>query len=78
MRQDVADQHGDLRSDIASFRSDRHRMRKGLDGQAVASGPSIVDNRTPGIGYGIAIIDLELCVRSRVEQHLDLCAVDAH
>lgn len=92
MRTDVTDMRSvmttkdDLKREIAEVRSDMHSlradvasdllvMRKETSDQIAGLRRAVVEYHTSVIGHGILISELEARMR-RVEQHLDLPALD--
>lgn len=76
---DVREETADLRSEVRSLRadvaSDLLVMRKETSDQIAGLRRAVVEYHTSVIGHGIIISELEARVR-RVEQHLDLPALD--
>ncbi len=86
MRAEIGDMRDDLKGDIADVRSDMHSlradvasdlmvMRKETSDQIAGLRRTVVEYHTSVIGHGILISELEARMR-RVEQHLDLPALD--
>jgi len=86
MRAEIGDMRDDLKGDIADVRSDMHSlradvasdlmvMRKETSDQIAGLRRAVVEYHTSVIGHGILISELEARMR-RVEQHLDLPALD--
>ena len=85
MRAEIGDMRSDLKEDISDVRSEMHSlradvasdllvMRKETSDQIAGLRRAVVEYHTSGIGHGITS-ELEARVR-RVEQHLDLPALD--
>ncbi len=78
---DLRSEMGSLRADVASdfieVRREIVGIRKELGEQVVGLRRAVIEYHTSVIGHGILISELEARLR-RVEQHLDLPALDAH
>lgn len=74
-KRDIADVRSELKSLAADFASDMLVMRKETSDQAAGLRRTVMEYHTSVIGHGIIISELEARVR-RVEQHLDLPALD--
>jgi uncharacterized protein involved in exopolysaccharide biosynthesis len=83
VRSEMATKSGvaDLRSEIGSLRADVAAdiatIRKELGEQVAGLRRAVVEYHSSVIGHGVLISELEARVR-RVEQHLDLPALDQH
>ena len=77
LRSEMHSLRADVASDILSIQADNQKTRKELSDQIVGLRRAVVEYHTSAIGHGILISELEARVR-RVEQHLDLPALDAH
>jgi uncharacterized protein involved in exopolysaccharide biosynthesis len=86
MRAEMGDMRADLKEDIADVRSEMHSlradvasdllvMRKETSEQIAGLRRAVMEYHTSVIGHGVLISELEARVR-RVEQHLDLPAID--
>ncbi len=78
---DLRSEMGSLRADVASdfieVRREIVGIRKELGEQVVGLRRAVIEYHTSVIGHGILISELEARLR-RVEQHLNLPALDAH
>jgi len=83
VRSEMATKSGvaDLRSEIGSLRADVAAdiatIRKEVGEQVAGLRRAVVEYHSSVIGHGVLISELEARVR-RVEQHLDLPALDQH
>lgn len=77
LRSEMHSLRADVASDIATLQAEDKKTRKELGDQIVGLRRAVVEYHTSVIGHGILISELEARMR-RVEQHLDLPAIDAH
>ena len=81
LRADVADVKAELKADIYSLRadvaSDLLTTRKEHSDQIAGLRRAVIEYHSAVIGHGVLISELEARVR-RMEQHLNLPALDAH
>jgi chromosome segregation ATPase len=77
LRSEMHSLRADVASDIATLQAEDKKTRKELGDQIVGLRRAVVEYHTSVIGHGVLISELEARVR-RVEQHLDLPAIDAH
>jgi chromosome segregation ATPase len=77
LKSDIHSLRADVASDIATLQAEDKKTRKELGDQIVGLRRAVVEYHTSVIGHGILISELEARMR-RVEQHLDLPAIDAH
>jgi hypothetical protein len=80
-RSEMGTGFADLRSEIGSLRADVAAdiatIRKEVGEQVAGLRRAVVEYHSSVIGHGVLISELEARVR-RVEQHLDLPALDQH
>ena len=81
VKSDMAELRAELKSDMHSLRADVAAdfitTRKEYTEQIVGLRRAVIEYHTSVIGHGIIISELEARVR-RVEQHLNLPALEAH
>jgi len=75
VREETADLRSEMHSLRADIASDLLVMRKETSDQVAGLRRAVVEYHTSVIGHGIIISELEARMR-RVEQHLDLPAID--
>jgi chromosome segregation ATPase len=77
LRSEMRSLRADVASDIATLQAEDKKTRKELGDQIVGLRRAVMEYHSSVIGHGILISELEARMR-RVEQHLDLPAIDAH
>lgn len=77
LRSEMHSLRADVASDIATLQAEDKKTRKELGDQIVGLRRAVMEYHSSVVGHGILISDLEARVR-RVEQHLNLPAIDQH
>ena len=77
LRSEMHSLRADVASDIATLQAEDKKTRKELGDQIVGLRRAVMEYHSSVIGHGVLISELEARMR-RVEQHLDLPAIDAH
>ena len=77
LRSDMHSLRADVASDIATLQAEDKKTRKELGDQIVGLRRAVMEYHSSVIGHGVLISELEARMR-RVEQHLDLPAIDTH
>ncbi|MEQ1952746.1 hypothetical protein [Mesorhizobium sp. CN2-181] len=77
LRSEVHSLRADVASDIATLQAEDKKTRKELGEQIVGLRRAVMEYHSSVIGHGVLISELEARMR-RVEQHLDLPAMDPH
>jgi hypothetical protein len=76
-RSDIHSLRADVASDILNVQLDMKKMRRDLGDQIVGLCRAVMEYHTSFIGHGVIISELGARMR-RVEQHLDLPAMDSN
>jgi hypothetical protein len=77
LRAEVHSMRADVAADLVAMQAKGEADEKATRDQIVGLRRALVEYHSAVIGHGVLISDLEARVR-RVEQHLNLPAVDAH
>lgn len=77
LKAEINSLRADVASDIAALQAEDQKTRRDLGDQIAGLRRAVMEYHHSVIGHGVLISELEARIR-RVEQHLDLPALDQH